>query len=48
MPQAMTFRGFSEWPYQSDKISSDIGMGDRYGRSDINQMSMGMSIWDMV
>ena len=25
----------------------DIDMGDRYGRSDINEISMGISIWNM-
>jgi hypothetical protein len=25
----------------------DIDMGDRYGRSDINEISMGISLWDM-
>ena len=25
----------------------EIDMGDRYGRSDINEISIGISIWDM-
>jgi hypothetical protein len=25
----------------------EIDMGDRYGRSDINEISIGMPIWDM-
>jgi hypothetical protein len=32
---------------QSDKMSSDIDMGDRYGRSDVNEISMVISIWNM-
>ena len=30
---------------QSHKIRSDIDIGDRYGRSDINEIPIGISMW---
>ena len=29
------------------RYDREIDMGDRYGRSDVNEISIGISIWDM-
>jgi hypothetical protein len=45
--QVQVSRERVEGPAQSDKRRSNIDMGDRYGRSDINEISIGISMRDM-